>query len=411
MKLLGIELATPYVEDGGSRTLVLLDDNGGAEKVARVSGLPAIAAEIARLADGEPFLLGIDIPVVVPAKSARVRPVESLIRRRFRQKMNAGGRAAAEGSGLPGEMLMAALATVGFPCLPYPDGDRRNSGLAETLPPLILKSLLWQGSRVGEEHDLPSREELFRAWTPPAYRRSSLPTRSAWADQAVALETTLAALGAVEGYDFGAVWEALGSAASAEEVEDAAGLFDAILIGATAKRYLDAPESCLFAGEREDGYVITPADSLMRRLWLSDSGPVSGELFPQASLRERLGSDARLRTPDLLPVPGRAQRLEATFKDAPLYEFDNVDEMLWWKHCRHLAGPKMPVNGLQEIQVELDVEGGNGGTSLRLVRSRHQALSFRFDRPEAWRRHLPTRDNRTYPFRVVRAVYETAPGG
>ena len=84
--------------------------------------------------------------------------------------------------------------------------------------------------------------------------------------------------------------------------------------------------------------------------------------------------------------------------------------MLWWKHCRHLAGPKMPVNGLQEIQIELEAEGSSPAATLRLVRSRHQALSFRFDRPEAWRRHLPTRDNRTYPFRVLRAVYETAPG-
>ena len=412
MKLLGIELATPHVEGDGERTLVQLGESGGVEKIVRVEGLPAIAAEIGRLADDEPFLLGVDIPVVVPAKAARVRPVESLIRRRFRQKMNAGGRAASAGTGLPGEMLMAALATVGFPCLPYPDRDRRNCGLAETLPPLILKSLLWQHSRVGSDREHQGREELFRAWTPPAYRRASLPARSGWADQAIALETTLAALGLIDGYDFTSVWDALGQASSAEETEGAAALFDAILIGATARRYLEAPESCLFAGEREDGYLIIPADSLMRRLWLSDNGAVTGELFPQASLRDRLGNNARLRTPDLLPVPGRAPRLEATFNEAPLYEFDNVDEMLWWKHCRHLAGPKMPINGLQEILVELDAEGGNtsgDSASLRLVRSRHQALSFRFDRPEAWRRHLPTRDNRTYPFRVVRAVYETAP--
>lgn len=406
--MLGIELATPHVNGSATHTLVLLDDNGGAEKIARVSDLQAIAAEVGKFADGEPFLLGVDIPVVVPAKAGRVRTVESLVRRRFRQKMNAGGRAAAEGTGLHGEMLLAALATQGHPCLPYPDRDRRRSGLAETLPALILKSLLWQRSRLGERRDLPSREELFRAWNAPAYRRAALPARSAWSDQAIALETTLAALGAVEGYDFSAVWDALGQAATSEETEKAAALFDAILIGATARRYLDAPESCLFAGEREDGYVIVPADGLMRRLWLSDNAPVRGELFPQASLRERLGRDARLRATDLLAVPGRPARLEATFNDAPLYEFDNVDEMLWWKHCRHLAGPMMPVNGLQEIQVELDVEGSNA-ESLRLVRSRHQALSFRFDHPEAWRRHLPTRDNRTYPFRVRRAIYETAP--
>lgn len=408
MKLLGIELATPLPEGSGARALVLLGDDGSVEKVQRVSGIPAIATEIGRLADGEPFLLGVDIPVVVPVKAARVRPVESLVRRRFRQKMNAGGRAASEDSGLPGETLMAALATAGFPCLPYPDRDRRRSGLAETLPALVLKSLLWQHSPAAEERDLASQEELFRAWTAPAYRRAALPARAGWADQAIALETALSALGPIDGYDFSAVRDALRSAASVEDTENAAALFDAILIGATAKRYLDAPESCLFAGEREDGYVIVPADSLMRRLWLSDGGQASGELFPQASLRERLGNEARLRAMDLLNVPGQPSRLEATFNDSPLYEFDNIDEMLWWKHCRHLAGPKMPVNGLQEIQIELEAEGARAA-SLRLVRSRHRALSFRFDRPEAWRRHLPTRDNRTYPFRVLRAVYDTAP--
>ena len=408
MKLLGIELAIPLPEGSGARTLVLLGDDGSVEKIQRVSGVPATAAEVGRLADGEPFLLGVDIPVVVPAKAARVRPVESLLRRRFRQKMNAGGRAAAEDSGLPGETLMAGLATAGFPCLPYPDRDRRRCGLAETLPALVLKSLLWQGSPAAEDRDLASQEELFRAWTAPVYRRNALPARAGWADQVIALETTLAAVGEIDGYDFSAVRDALRSAASVEDTENAAALFDAILIGATARRYLEAPESCLFAGERDDGYLIVPADSLMRRLWLSDGGQASGELFPQASLRERLGNEARLRATDLLNVPGRPSRLEATFSDSPLYEFDNIDEMLWWKHCRHLAGPKIPVNGLQEIQIELETQGSTQA-SLRLVRSRHQALSFRFDRPETWRRYLPTRDNRTYPFRVLRAVYETAP--
>jgi predicted RNase H-like nuclease len=409
LKLLGIELATPLPEGHRARTLVRLGDDGSVQKIQRVSEVPAIASAVSRLADGEPFLLGVDIPVVVPVKAARVRPVESLLRRRFRQKMSAGGRAAAEDSGLPGETLLAGLATAGFPCLPYPDRDRRTSGLAETLPALVLKSLLWQQSPASRERDLASQEQLFRAWNAPTYRRNALPARAGWADQAIALEVALTALGSVDGYDFSAVHDALGSVTSLEDTENAAALFDAILIGATARRYLDAPESCLFAGKRDDGYVIVPADSLMRRLWLSDSGQkTSGELFPQASLRERLGNEARLRSMDLLNVPGRPSRLEATFSDAPLYEFDNIDEMLWWKHCRHLAGPKMPVNGLQEIQIELEAEG-TPATSLRLVRSRHQALSFRFDRPEAWRRHLPTRDNRTYPFRVLRAVYDTAP--
>ena len=50
-----------------------------------------------------------------------------------------------------------------------------------------------------------------------------------------------------------------------------------------------------------------------------------------------------------------------------------------------------------------------GGQPLRLARSRHRTLSFRFDPPDQWRSHVPTRDGRTYPFAVVRAVYETLP--
>ena len=65
---------------------------------------------------------------------------------------------------------------------------------------------------------------------------------------------------------------------------------------------------------------------------------------------------------------------------------------------------------LQELHVELNDDVADA-PPLKLVRSRHRALSFRFDRPDAWRRQLPTRDNRTYPFRVLRAIYETAPGG
>ena len=33
-------------------------------------------------------------------------------------------------------------------------------------------------------------------------------------------------------------------------------------------------------------------------------------------------------------------------------------------------------------------------------------MSFRFDPPASWRSRLPTRDGRTYPFRVERATYE-----
>jgi predicted RNase H-like nuclease len=405
MKVLGIELAAPSPD--GARTLVSLTSDGKIDQIARVQGLAAIAEAVQRLSEGEPFLLGTDIPIVIPLKASKVRSVESLLRRRFRARVPAGGRAS-EAREMSGEAMMASLATAGMPCLPYPDRDRRQNCLAETQTGLILKSLLWQRSCATEEHELSAQEQLFRAWSPTPYRRSAMTARSRWPDQSIALESLLMILRGIDDFPLDRSRELLARAHDDEQAEGAAALFDATLIACTARLYLNNPESCLFAGEREEGYMIFPADSLMRRLWLSDGGSSSGELFPRESLRDRIGSVARLRSLDLLNVPGHPERLEATFNESPLYEFDNVDEMMWWKHCRHLRGAQLPVNGLQEIHVELE----NGeGTTLKLVRSRHRALSFRFDRPEAWRRQIPTRDNRTYPFRVLRAVYETAPAG
>ncbi|MDX1390233.1 MAG: hypothetical protein R3344_13665, partial [Acidobacteriota bacterium] len=177
------------------------------------------------------------------------------------------------------------------------------------------------------------------------------------------------------------------------------------LVGGTARRYLEAPETCVFLGDPDKGYTILPADGFVRGLAIREGPPKRGRLFPRASLRERLGEAADLRAAGLLDMPGRPQRLEADFKAAPRYEFDNVDEMLWWKHCRHLSGPTLPTEGLVELSVRLD---GNDNL-LRMVRSRHRTLSFRFDPPGQWRKWLPTRDGKTYPFEVVRATFEAAP--
>jgi len=152
-----------------------------------------------------------------------------------------------------------------------------------------------------------------------------------------------------------------------------------------------------------------PADGFIRKLGLREGPPSRGQLFPRASLRDRLGSVADIRPLELLAVPGRPQRLEAVFRELPFYEFDNVDEMLWWKHCRHLSGPPLPVEGLQELKVQLGSEEDSDRPPLRLVRSRHRTLSFRFDPPDTWRLRLPTRDGKTYPMRVLRARYDVLP--
>lgn len=415
MKVLGVDLTRQPPSRGSvEHVLVLLDEQGRNVAVQTASTLPGVAAAVAQLVGDEPFVLGVNIPVVVPARSARARPVENLIRRRLRHRLPAGGRAAlqAEPLGVAGEALIAGLAAAGLPCLPYPDRDRRRNGLAETYPDLSLKALMWDASALSTAEDPSSREELLRALTPPSYRAAQMPARAGWAAQAVALDQVLRALDGVEGFDLRAAREALSGARTQQEVEHAASLLDAALIAGTARRYLEDPERSVFVGDLEGGYVILPADGLIRRLAVGEPRPARGKLFPRDSLQKRLAADAKLQSPELLNVPGRPRRLEASFFNHPRYEFDNLDEMMWWKHCRHVAGPRLPTEGLVELAVALETSPGadeGGGTAMRLARSRHKTLSFRFDPPQSWRRRVPPRDGKTYPFRVLRAVYETLP--
>lgn len=402
MRVLGVELGRDRA--AAEHTLALLDADGSIARSETVVSLPGVAAAVSQLVGDEPFLLGANVPVVVPAKAARARTVENLIRRRFGYRLPPGGRSSltTEPLGVAGEALVAGLATAGLPSLPYPDRDRRQSGLAEIHPGLALKALLWEHGGLADDREQAAREEIFRAYGVPAYRRAALPARAGWAEHAVALEWALRLVGSPDGFDFTPAEQSLRSATSAAEVERAAALFDAALIAGTARRYLESPQGCLFLGDQENGYTILPADAFIRRLASTESAPSRGALFPQASLRERLGNDARVRPMDLL-----GQQLEATFRNRPEYEFDNRDEMLWWKHCRHLSGPRLPVEGLSELTVTLSGDGQDPNRSLRLVRSRHRILSFRFDPPEAWRAHIPTRDGKTYPMQIQRAVYET----
>ncbi len=84
MRILGADLPrTVAAGTAGTHTLVLLGDDGATAEVLYASTLPELAAHVGRLAAGDPFLLGVNVPVVVPGKPARVRPVESLVRRRL----------------------------------------------------------------------------------------------------------------------------------------------------------------------------------------------------------------------------------------------------------------------------------------------------------------------------------------
>ena len=414
MRILGAHLS-PELPSGvdAPGTLVALDDDGRVVAVRSPASLPAAAIEVGALVAGEPFLLAVNIPVVVPARAARTRPFESLVRRKLGFRVPAGGRASlAPGrGGVAGEALLAALAAAGLPCVPFPDRDRRVSGLAEVLPGLALKVLLWERSAAARGAAPSERAERFRTYAPPELRQATGRARGSWAERAAALDLVARVLASDGGVDVRPVADALGAASDDAGVERAASVLDACVAAATGRRYLESPETCVFLGDRESGYTILPADGFVRSLVLGEPAAARARLFPAGSLRERLGSVAELHATDLLAIPGRPQRTEAVLREPPLYEFDNLDEMLWWKHCRHVSGPSLPVEGLCEIVVALGREGAEEGrgAALRLVRSRHRTLSFRFDPPSAWRARVPTRDGRTYPFRILRAVYETLP--
>jgi predicted RNase H-like nuclease len=404
MIILGADLSWERADgEAGVNTLALLDEGGRVSALRHPSNLPELASTVAELAEDEPFLMGVNLPLAAPPKASKSRPIDNLIRRRYGYRT----RVAATAPG--GEALLAALAAAGAPCLPYPDRDRRKSGLAEIHPGLVLKALLWESAPAASGATHPFREELFRAYAAPAYRTTMGRGRSTWAETSARLDLLLRSLASVSGFDLEPTREALSTGASDSEVDHAGSILDAALLAGTAWRYLDAPETCVFLGDRDKGYTILPADGFIRKLGLREGPPSRGQLFPRASLRDRLASVAEIRSLELLAVPGRPQRLEAVFRDVPFYEFDNVDEMLWWKHCRHLSGPALPVEGLQELNVHLGSEEDADRPPLRLVRSRHRTLSFRFDSPDTWRLRLPTRDGKTYPMRVLRASYDVLP--
>jgi hypothetical protein len=262
--------------------------------------------------------------------------------------------------------------------------------------------MLWESSVAAGAHELAEREAILRALTLPEYRGARL-ARATCAERWAAVDLAVRVTGTLDGVDPRLAREELARAASEAAIASAASLLDASLLAGAARRYLEEPERCAFVGERETGYTILPADVFVRRVALRESAPAPdrARLFPRASLAERLGPLASVRPLALLDMPGRAQRVEAVFETAPLYEFDNLDEMLWWKHCRHLAGPDVPIDGLDELVVRLEggVEG-DASSGLRLVRSRHKTLSFRFEPANAWRQRLAPRDGKTYPWHL-----------
>jgi hypothetical protein len=385
---------------GGRGAIAALTSSGGPSSLSLLDGMGSLTREAIRLAAGEPFLLAVDLAVVAPP--GKTRRVDGWVHRRLGVRLAA----ARGGAALAGSDIVGAFAAAGHPALPYPDRDRRQTGLVEIHPELVLKAAVWESSAAAAAPSLPDREDVLRALEVPVYRGPRV-ARAGWAERFAALDRALRAVAGMAELD---LREELGKAVTVDAVDRVAASFDASLIASAARRYLEEPERCAFVGDRETGYTVVPADPFLRRVVLRETarGTDREALFPRASLRERLKSHADVRALELLDLPGRAQHVEAVFKEAPRFEFDNVDEMLWWKHCRHLAGPEVPAEGLRELVVRLEAPGAAvDGSPLRLTRSRHKTLSFRFEPPQIWRARIAPRDGRTYPFRVLRAVYET----
>ncbi len=411
MNIFGADLARPNpAEEAPEWTLVALDRSGKIRDVRRPSSIGALITEISAWTGDDPFLLGVDIPVVLPARETRTRPFEGVLRKKLGVRIPPGGRAALPTGerSVTGEKLLAGLAGAGLACLTWPDKNRRTSALAEIHPAPALKSLFWIDAALGAGLSQEERAELCRATPIPAYapvpgKRSRRP-----ADLLFSLDLLVRALAPCSGFDFQPVADLLKEISDEAGAGRAASLLNACLIAGTARRYLDAPETCVFCGERESGYTILPSDDFLRRILVAPASGPKRKLFPQATLEERLGKVADLLPLDLLKVRGKPEKLQAVFREPPCYEFENVDEMLWWKRCRHVEGPPLPTEGLLELSIRL---AGEEDRLLNLVRSRHTALSFRFEPPGAWRRAMRPRDNRVYRFQVLRASYETETAG
>ena len=238
MKIIGVDLGRRGAGgEPGPSTLVALDAEGRVSAVRHAANVPGAADAIRDLSAGEPFLVGVDIPVVGTGKPSRGRPVENLLRRRLGHRLRPGIRstAGAEPAVIAGESLLAGLAAAGHPCLPYPDRDRRSSGLAEVHPDLTLKALLWEASNL--RHSAGAiREELFRALIPPPYRSEDSPKRSSWAERLSTMDMVIRSLADADGFDLRAAREAAIQAQTERDTERVGSILDAALIAGTARR-------------------------------------------------------------------------------------------------------------------------------------------------------------------------------
>ena len=103
MRVLGADV-------GETRMAVVLDEDGRVATQRRAGNLAEVAGALADLAANDLFLAGVDVPLVVPQKAARSRPVELLAARRLGARLPAGGRAGApaERGAPPGDRHVSA---------------------------------------------------------------------------------------------------------------------------------------------------------------------------------------------------------------------------------------------------------------------------------------------------------------
>ncbi len=121
MRILGADLCLDSTGTAPRESAVVLVDEGGSVVAARhPRSVTDLATAVRELAGAEPFLLGVDVPVVMTDRPSRARAVENPVLRRLGFRLPPAGRAGGETTRPQAtiEPLLAALAVAGAPCRP-----------------------------------------------------------------------------------------------------------------------------------------------------------------------------------------------------------------------------------------------------------------------------------------------------
>jgi len=92
VKVFGATLPRTTTPGGPLWTLVSIDPSGRVVGCAWPRSMPELITEVGKMAGEDPFLLGVDVPVVVPSRNVRSRAVDNVVRRRLGHRLEPGSR-------------------------------------------------------------------------------------------------------------------------------------------------------------------------------------------------------------------------------------------------------------------------------------------------------------------------------